>query len=81
MLLAKSINKDDENIPFQIDSMINTSKNGEIKFYREVDELKSLIKNHVRNTARGQHTKQVEHFDKQNSRGRKKNKRRPRFLV
>ena len=26
-------------------------------------------------------TKQVEHFDKQNGKGRKKNGRRPRFLV
>ena len=42
--LAKRINKDDENISFQIDSVINTSKNGEIKFYKAVDELKSLKK-------------------------------------
>ena len=42
--MAKRINKDDENISFQIDSVINTSKNGEIKFYKAVDELKSLKK-------------------------------------
>ena len=52
-------------------------KNGEIKFYKAVDELESLIKNDGRNIVRKQHTKQVQHFDQQNGRGRKKIGRRP----
>ena len=47
--LPKRINKVDEKHNFQIDSVINTAKNGEIKFYKAVDELKSLIKNDGRN--------------------------------
>ena len=79
--LAKRINKDDKNITFEIDSVINTSKNGDIKLYKAVEELKSLIKNDGRNNVREQYTKQAEHFDNQNGRGRQKNGRRPRFLL
>ena len=79
---AKKISKVDENITFQIDSVINTLKNDEIKFYKAVDELESLIKNDGRNIVRELHTEQqVEHSNKQNGRGRKKNERRPRSFV
>lgn len=52
-----------------------------MNLYEAVDKLKSLIKKNGRNIIGEQHTKQVEHFDKQNGKGRKKNGRRPRFLV
>ena len=71
--LAKRVSKDNKDMTFQVDSMINTIKNGDIKFYRAVDELKSMVKIDDRNNVRGQHTEQTKHVDKQDDRGQAKN--------
>ena len=40
--LAKKIDSSNSNIIFQIDSVINTSKSGEVKFFKAIAELKNL---------------------------------------
>ena len=42
--LAKRVNLNNASLVFQIDSVINVTKNGETKIYKAVQELKSLVK-------------------------------------
>ena len=45
MFLAKRIDSNNSNIICQIDSMINTSKSGEVKLFKAISELKYLTGN------------------------------------
>lgn len=78
--VAKKIAKDNESICSKIDSMINTSKNGETKFYKAFEELKSVVKNNCGNNVREQLIKKSEKIDRQTGRRRKRSGRRFRFL-
>ena len=49
----------------QVDSVTNTNKNGDIKLYRAVEELKPLFKSDGRNNVGRQYTEQTEHVNKQ----------------
>ena len=40
--LLKKIDSSNSNIIFKIDSVINTSKSGEVKFFKAIAELKNL---------------------------------------
>ena len=42
--LAKRIGQDNSSLVFQIDSVINVTKNGEIKIHKALQELMSLVK-------------------------------------
>ena len=42
--LAKKVNQNENLLVFQIDSVINVTKNGETKIYKAVQELKNLVK-------------------------------------
>ena len=42
--LAKKVNQNENLLVFQIDSVINVTKNGETKIYKPVRELKNLVK-------------------------------------
>ena len=63
--LAKRVNKDNEDMTLQVDSVTNTNKNGDIKLYRAVEELKPLFKSDGRNNVGRQYTEQTEHVNKQ----------------
>ena len=42
--LAKKVDQNENSLVFQIDSVINVTKNGESKVYKAVQELKNLVK-------------------------------------
>ena len=42
--LGKRIGQDNSSLVFQIDSVINVTKNGEIKIHKALQELMSLVK-------------------------------------
>ena len=71
--LAKGTAQDNETTCFEIDSMVSASKNSKTKFHKAFDELESLVKSQGGSNL-------SEQFNKQNGRGRGKNRRRPRFL-
>ena len=77
---AKRIDSNHLNI-FQIDSVINTSKSGEVKLFKAISELKNLTGNNGWNNNREQFSEQTQQPDNQNSRVRRKNLRRPGCLA
>ena len=79
--LAKRIDSNNSNIILQIDSVINTSKSGEVKFFKVISELKNLTGNNGRNNDRQQISEQTQQPDNQNGTERTKNGRKPGFLV
>ena len=82
-LLAKRVNQINTSLVFQIDSVINVTKNGETKIYKAVQELKSLVKHNDRknrDSDRQQIAKQPKLADREHFGRRTKNGRRPRFL-
>ena len=42
--MAKKANQNENSLVFQIDSVINVTKNGETKVYKAVQEMKKLVK-------------------------------------
>ena len=42
--LAKKVDQNKNSLVFQIDSVINVTKNGETKIYKALQELKNLVK-------------------------------------
>ena len=63
-----------------MDSMINTSKSGEVKFFKAIAELKNLPGNNGQNNDKQQFLEQIQQPDEQNVRGRTKNRKKPGFL-
>ena len=47
--LAKKVDQNENLLVFQIDSVINVTKNGETKIYKAVQELKNLVKQNYGN--------------------------------
>ena len=42
--MAKKVNQNENSLVFQIDSVINVTKNSGTKIYKAVQELKNLVK-------------------------------------
>ena len=81
--LAKRADQNNDSLVFQIDSMINVTKNGETKIYKAVQELKYLVKQNDgkdRCSDRQQITEQSKFVNRKYFGGRIKSGRRPRFL-
>ena len=81
--LAKRAYQNNGSLVFQIDSVMNVTKNGETKIYKAVQELKSLTKQNDgkdRSSDRQQITEQSKFIDRKYFGGRTKNRKRPRFL-
>ena len=47
--LAKKVDQNENSLVFQIGSVINITKNSEIKIYKAVQEIKNLVKQNDRN--------------------------------
>ena len=47
--LGKKVDQNENSVVFQIDSVINVTKNGETKDYKAVQEMKKLVKQNDRN--------------------------------
>ena len=78
--LAKRTEENNDCLVFQIDSMINTTKKGETKFFKPFQELKTFVKNDGRNNDGKRISEQPKYFDKQNGGRRPKNGRISIFL-
>ena len=81
--LAKRVDTGDNSLIFQIDSVINVTKNDETKIYKAVEELKSLVK--YNNGKEGKSDRQQpavepKFVDRKYFGRRSKNGRRPKFL-
>ena len=82
--LAKKVNQNENLLVFQIDSVINVTKNGETKIYKAVQELKNLVKQNdgnERSSDRSKTSEQSKFADREYYGGQKKNGRKPRFLL
>ena len=75
--------QDNDSLVFEMDSVINTRKNGETKIYKAVQELQSLVKmNNEKDRSIGgkQNKKHNQISNRENLRRRQKDGRRPRLL-
>ena len=75
--------QDNDSLVFEMDSVINTRKNGETKIYKAVQELQSLVKmNNEKDRSIGgkQYPKHNQISNRENLRRRQKDGRRPRLL-
>ena len=68
--LAKKVDQNENLLVFQIDCVINVTKNGETKIYKAVQELKNLVKQNNGNERRRE-------ISKENTLEEEKNARRP----
>ena len=80
-LLSKRIASDNSNVIFQIDSLVNTTKNGEIKLFKAVFELKDLTEKNGRDNEKQTFAGETECSNLANGNGRRKIERRPKFIL
>lgn len=78
--LATRLEENNDCLVFQIDRVINTTKNGETNFFKRVEELKALVEKDGRNNDIGSTSNGPKFSDKQNDGIRPKNGRRPRLF-
>ena len=81
--LAKRVLQDNNSLVFEINSVINTTKNSETKIYKAVQELQLLVKrNNGKDRSIGgkQYPECTQLTHRENIIGRLKDGRRPRFL-
>ena len=75
--------QDEDSLVFEIGSVINTTKNGETKIYKAIQELQSLVKtNNGKDGSIGgkQYPEHTQLTNSENLRRTPKDGRRPRFL-
>ena len=80
--MAKRVFQDNNSLAFEI-SVINTTKNGETKIYKAVQELQFLVKTNNgkdRSTGVKQYPEHSQLTHKENLEGRPKVGKTPRFL-
>ena len=71
---------DNSNGIFQIDSLVNTTKNRETKLFKAVSELKCLTEKNGRDYDKQIFAGETERSNSENGNGRRKIGRRPKFL-
>ena len=82
--MAKKVNQNENSLVFQIDSVINVTKNGETKIYKAVQELTNLVKQNdrsQRNSNRPKISEQPKFPDREYLGGGTNNGRRSRFFL